>query len=446
LANIRTVQKSNGIKNPEELRERFPKIPVLGKYQTRGEAWSNNIHWPAPVARALPIVETKCLYEGDIAQRCNTCDHRDDNSPRHRRWCEHPAPTVDRSKYDESDWCTRIEIEGLNLQSCATCPDQRRNLLNGFPDPLHPKTPSGDDSAHVAAFRSMLQAHPAYVGDDGRYGIIWTCHNPRFWPMVAIAIRTLRRNLGCFLPVQVWYRSSCGSFDKSLVDGLNKIEFCDRDEMAARLKDSRLGFGDPNQGGWQVKTYAATHTTFAKFWLMDSDAMFVSDPTDIVPTAPFGYWIDLWAWKDGRTNWQKYGFPKENRLSEEIGQVQGGHLWIDKKAAWKFLCMAHQANEHSDYWYSHSNDDQSVFRGALAYGACPDYETFDDLEKGTWPENHGQSSWIQRAFVCRYKGKPFIRHDAQNKLFLDWLGACDRIPMDKERLREYARLILEMCR
>lgn len=295
--------------------------------------------------------------------------------------------------------------------------------------------------------------------------------------MVAIAIRILRGVLGCFLPVQVWYRSSCGSFDKSLVDGLSVefngeptssnghfdfrggVEFCDRDEMASRLGDSRLGFGDPNQGGWQVKTYAATHTTFAKFWLMDSDAMFVADPTDIAPDCPFGYWVDLKAFDHGGdawTNWIKYGFSEPGKevfdlrvrweLNDKVRNVQGGHLWVDKRAAWKLLCMVQQGNEHSDYWYQHSNHDQSLIRGALAYGACPGYRVFDDLQEGTFPENRGQSSWIQHAFVCRYEGKPLITHYARHKLFLDWLGMCDRIPLDKERLREYAALITEMAK
>jgi Mannosyltransferase putative len=461
LANIRAIQRGNGIKNPELLRERFPMLAKLGVYNSTMEAIAaNNGHMPSPVARSLPVVERNCIYEDanklGIARRCNTCDSHDDNSPRHVRWCDHPAPTIDRSQFEESDWCTRIEVDPKIL-SCDKCPDKRRNLFGGFPDPLHPQTAATDEIAHIAAFKSMLTSHPDYPGDDGRTGIIWTCHSPRFWIMCCIAVRILRRVLGCRLPVQVWYRSSCGAFDKSLVAGLD-VEFCDRDEMAARLGDSRLGFGDPNQGGWQVKTYAATHTSFAKFWVMDSDAMFVGDPTDIVPDCPFGYWIDLYAFDHSNvwTNWVKYGFSEPGKevydrrvrwaLNDQVRQVQGGHLWFDKKAAWKLICMAQQANEHSDYWYTHSNHDQSVIRGALAWGACPGYRVFDDLEQGRFPENLGQSSWIQDAFACRYEGKPLITHYARHKLFLDWLTQCDRIPLDRERLREYAALILEMCK
>jgi hypothetical protein len=64
----------------------------------------------------------------------------------------------------------------------------------------------------------------------------------------------------------------------------------------------------------------------------------------------------------------------------------------------------------------------------------PDYQTFDDLKDG---------SWIQKAFVCRYKGEPLITHYCQGKIDEDSVVRCDQVIGDVERRREFYRLMLE---
>jgi hypothetical protein len=376
-------------------------LPQTGVYATRAEAF-------APIRS--PLV---CIHEGAILEYCHSCN----GEAKHVREC------------DLHGKCTRGVVSD-KVRSCSTCPDHFRELFRDYPDPLWTWAKPTDEQAHIAAFRRMVAAEPPrYPGDDGRRGVIWTCHSPRFWPMVVIGVRILREVLHCTLPVQVWWRSTCGTIRPELVEGLS-VELIDRDALAMRLGDSRLPLGDANTGGWEAKLYAATHTRFRSFWMLDSDAMFVADPTDVVPTSAFGYWVDLKQWKH-LTNWLKWGMTDEANAQP---QVQAGHLWIDRRRAWKLLAVVHHLCEHSDYWFSHSNDDQSCFRAALAAGVCPEHELFGDLNDG---------SWVQKAFVCRYQGVPLITHYCQHKLFLDWLSQCDQIPLNAERLSQYARLILE---
>jgi hypothetical protein len=374
-----------------------------------GRPESPAITTPQQAEFRIPL---NCFQEGKIVSECD-CG----NDDLHVRGCRLYGHSVRKSG------------RPVAARLCATCQDHHWQLFPGYPNPLPTHTRPTDSKAHIAAFQKMLANTPKYLGDDGRRGIIWTCHSPRFWPMLVAHIRVLRK-LGCTLPVEVWWRGSAGQFDRRYVDGLN-VEFHDRDEYASRLRNSRIPCGIPDKEAWENKTYAAVHTWLRYAWVLDSDALFVRNPQAIVPDCPFGYWIDLDGWEFS-TNWVNFGLPQSSQM---IPQVQGGHLWFDRQKSWRLLTLVHWMNQHLDYFYQGSDNDQSCFRAGLAAKTCPNYRIFDDLSK--------PGGWVQKAHVCRYEGEPLITHYCRGKLEMPELHVCDQVPGDRERREEFARVVLE---
>lgn len=251
---------------------------------------------------------------------------------------------------------------------------------------------------HLAALRAVIAAdpRPEPAGD----GIIWV-GGGKYWPGIVVGVRLLRE-MGCSLPVEVWYRGECEWVRPEDVTGLG-VELIDADAMSAARGDSRIPRGDQWAGGWECKLYALTHTRFDRVLFLDADAYAVSDPRPLFDLLtwgrPFVFWEDLPRMVDS-INWPRV-LPEGDRATPT---VQGGQFLIDRRHTARLLNVAHWLCQHSDYYFCWLYGDQDCWRVALAAGACA-YRSL------------GPAEWRDVAFVCGYGGREFIVHRCQGKLF-----------------------------
>lgn len=241
-------------------------------------------------------------------------------------------------------------------------------------------------------------AEPPVASGDG----VLYVGGGKFWPGIVVGCKLLR-DLGCTLPVEVWYRGTCEPVDADDVAGLN-VTLIDADQVSEELDDNRIPTGRVDKGGWEAKGYALTHTAFSRVLYLDADAYCVADPTPLFAAvtgagAGLAYWRDFdtmggnvkweWVWPDGPA-----GVPP----------IQGGQLLIDRGRCEPALRLMHRMSQHSDFYYQHMFGDQDAWRVAAAATGVP----LLDL---------GAADWDATAFVCRLSGEPLIVHRCQGKLF-----------------------------
>lgn len=246
---------------------------------------------------------------------------------------------------------------------------------------------------HHAALNQLLASTYRYPGGSGR-GVLYV-GGGKYWPGIAVGIRLLRE-LGCNLPVEVWYRGDEEPVDAGDVAHLDGITFHDCKAMARERGDARI------LRGWEAKHYALTHTTLNTVLYLDADAYCVADPTPLFELADkhgFVFWEDLpntvhhvrWpsVWPDGDG-----GVPP----------IQGGQLCLNRDKCWDLLCISHWMNQHSDFYYSHMFGDQDTWR--IGHAAI-----------GEKPLNLGMAPWRSVAFVCPVGGIDTVVHRCQGKMF-----------------------------
>ncbi len=241
---------------------------------------------------------------------------------------------------------------------------------------------------HLYAFRALLGRSFEYPGGSGA-GIV-TVGGGKYWPGIVVGCRLLRE-LGCTLPVQVWYRGDAEPVRPEQVAGLG-VELVDATTV-----------GDPRVlRGWEAKLHALVHCPFDDVLFLDADAYLVNDPTPLIETARakrFAFWVDL-PGTEKNVKWDRV-WPEGSR---GIPAVQGGQLAIHRPSFWRELVLAHWLNQHSDFYYAHMFGDQDTWRVVLAATGGP----YADL---------GRASWRHTSFVCEHAGAPRVVHRCQGKLF-----------------------------
>ena len=276
---------------------------------------------------------------------------------------------------------------------CIPCLKEKQNDWWNHP---------GTISEYRATLRRMIEgaiAMPECPPMEGS-GIIYV-GGGRYWPGIAVGIHLLRE-IGCFLPIEVWYRGEQEPVDPSMVEGMD-VTFIDIVEQAEKSNE-----GVRTLGGWEAKLWALTHTTLESVLYLDADAYCVSDPTSLIESNDFGfgYWQDL-ASSDARMNWQATYPGKVPSNFVKMEPVQGGQLFINRRQVWRLLIICHWVNQHSDFYYHHVYGDQDTWRLLL--------QVMTDIPRVCW----GPAPWKHPAFLIPHPetGRDFIVHRCQSKLY-----------------------------
>lgn len=195
---------------------------------------------------------------------------------------------------------------------------------------------------------------------EERYpGIVICAGGIRYSTCAWVLIRLLRE-LGCTLPIEVWYRGE-EEADRQWVELVEPlgVRCVDAFEVRARHPHPRLG-------GWELKPYAMLHSAFDEVLLLDADNVPVLDPTYLFDEPEYRRYGAIF-WPDPvhiRTppeseRWRVFGVPYRDEPEFESGQVL-----IDKRRCREALELANWYNERSDYYYRIVYGDKDTFRFA----------------------------------------------------------------------------------
>lgn len=260
--------------------------------------------------------------------------------------------------------------------------DQRFNHLRFYDDPdfdpaqtvIAHWTPHGDPQT-IEAFckqspvlcrKNAAEVAGQYIktigpypgGYDGR-GIV-TCAGGTGYNTCAWVLINRLRDLGCRLPIQVWYLGE-KERDDEWIDFVRPlgVECIDAHALMKRLPH-------PNLGGWQLKVYAVLHSPFRDVLFLDADNVPVRDPTFLFDSPEYRaagalFWPDLEITRTppDSPRWQVFGVPYRHEHEFESGQ-----LVIDKERCWRPLMLCNWYNERSHFFYRIVYGDKDTFRFA----------------------------------------------------------------------------------
>lgn len=197
---------------------------------------------------------------------------------------------------------------------------------------------------------------PAYpAGRFAGRGIVICAGGARFFTCAWVAIGILRRHLGCTLPIEVWYLGDAemGPAMQALLREQG-VELVDAFEVAKTHPARRFD-------GWELKTYAITHSRFQEVLLLDADNVPVADPEFLFDTPDYAatgalFWPDIV--RLARTNeiWAVSGLAPWAGPSFESGQ-----LLIDKARGWRALQLAFWINQRAAEFYRILYGDKDTF-------------------------------------------------------------------------------------
>jgi hypothetical protein len=116
--------------------------------------------------------------------------------------------------------------------------------------------------------------------------------------------------------------------------------------------------------GWELKAYAALHSSFEEVLSLDADNVPVRDPTYLFDSPEFAatgavFWPDFGRLGPDRAIWRICEVPYRDEPEFESGQ-----MLIHKRRCWRPLQLAMHLNEHSDFYYRFIHGDKETFHMA----------------------------------------------------------------------------------
>jgi hypothetical protein len=263
-------------------------------------------------------------------------------------------------------------------------------------------TVSRSVAEHLSALRAQCATEPIYPGGTG-HGIV-TAGEGRYWPMLVAMLRTLR-DVGCTLPVEVWYRGAAGAVRPEDVLDLGAT-LIDADLCGRHYGDQRVPTGDPDRGGWENKLYALTRTRFETAIWIDADAIPLADPE---PLAALADAHGLAAWTDRshdatrHLNWTEV-WPAG---PGPVPGISGGQFALNRRLVWKELFLTNWICQRSDFYFPRMLGDQDALRVALTATG----RSFLDLGDFT------RLPAARHLYRFDLDGRPLFEHRSGPKLF-----------------------------
>ena len=261
-----------------------------------------------------------------------------------------------------------------------------------------------------------------------------------------VTIRRLRE-LGCSLPIQVWYLGEM-EYDAVWAETVKKygVDFVD----ARKLRDARGPydwlFAHRRLNGWEMKAYAIMHSPFREVLLLDADNMPLQNPEALFETPEYKdagtiLWPDLGRLPPGHRAWSSTGVAYRDEPEVESGQIV-----TDKSRSWKALVLTHWMHNHSAYFYGIWHGDKETFHLAWRRTDTPYAMPLHPADAGY--VGHGQ---LQQDFT----GQPLFYHchphhcapppniHTPEQWRLANEGQQARIPIELAGTYEYVRFSME---
>lgn len=284
-----------------------------------------------------------------------------------------------------------------------------------------------------------MAAIPEYPAERYRgRGIVMAAGGDRFFASLYITVRALRR-VGCTLPIQVWYlgRDDEMPAKRQKLLAPYGVECVDADRVRRRHPARCLD-------GWELKVFAALHSSFEEILFLDADSYPCRNPEFLFEQADYQcrgaiFWPDVMA-IDERLKWPAFGVADPRRL----GSFETGQFVVNKRLSWRPLNLAWFYNDHSDYYYRYCHGDKHTFE--VAWARC----------RQPFVMWQSQAPWVDVAFLqlgpdlaplfvhrCRDKFR-LDDHDYTTPQFWSLPAYHSSLPMEKECwgwLRELARLM-----
>jgi hypothetical protein len=193
---------------------------------------------------------------------------------------------------------------------------------------------------------------------EGRFagrGIVTCAGGQRYFTCVWMLVWTLRRVLGCTLPIQVWHLGR-----REISEGMQAIleeqgvEVVDAEQMISR-HPARVS------GGWPLKPYAIANSRFQEVLFLDADTIPLVDPATVFRWEVYAatgalFWPDLVDLTMENGIWSKVGLPPRDCISFESSVMA-----LNKRRCWTLLDIAILLNEHWEDVYGFLHGDKDTF-------------------------------------------------------------------------------------
>jgi hypothetical protein len=199
-----------------------------------------------------------------------------------------------------------------------------------------------------------VEATPPDSRDEHGRGIVICAGGQRLLTNAYVNI-TVLRDLGCDLPIEVWYRNRWEMDDKAraLFSHLGDITFVRGDDQPMEWR---------TLNGWELKPYAILNCRFSEVLLLDADNTVSVNPEFLFDDPHYQehgalFWPDYWRTEASRGIWAMTGVEYRDEPEFESGQAV-----IDKSRCWPALCATKFMNDYSDLTYIHIHGDKDTFR------------------------------------------------------------------------------------
>lgn len=268
--------------------------------------------------------------------------------------------------------------------------------------------------SHVLALRELCDREmPPPPGLHGE-GIVYAYTGGlKFWPMVVVAVK-LMREIGIQTKIQVW----ADEWGTEL-SGVANLEIIDLKQHVAAHQPRRIN-------RFAIKDYAIAHSGFEKTFFLDCDAYLVRDPAPLfalLNEVPFAYWSDFD--RNMIKDWSLLGGPPR-RIPN---QLQGGHILVNLRTAWKVVMVSRWYNDHNDFWWRQFPwHDESGWCVALTQTGS-DYKIVEPCR------------WERFGFGSYYQGEQYIVHRVRCKLLAGEGRTAHGAPYESRVMELFRELI-----
>jgi ADP-heptose:LPS heptosyltransferase len=219
------------------------------------------------------------------------------------------------------------------------------------------RLPLTSANARVACeqfIRSIPECATVFTGR----GIVIAAGGCRYFTNAWVTINLLRQ-LGCRLPIQVWYLGP-QELDQTMAELLRplNVECVDAFEIRKKTPSRILG-------GWELKCYAVLNSSFEEVLFLDADNVPVRNPEYLFQASEYQksgtiFWPDLGSFEKTRYVWELLGLKCPDGPEFESGQ-----MLVNKSRCWRSLSLAMWLNENSDFFFRYLHGDKETFHLAF---------------------------------------------------------------------------------